>query len=190
MRQGQRVVLVELRGVSEQANKRDLAGRASPLGDDVKEAFLSLHIGRPLLGQRVFDLLCVLESLGSTVGPNEFEGFEVEATGPAGMVVLHAAALDEEWLIRRVVLSRTLCSWADVVRRGISRNQLASVLPGVLQFYDLADLAARLEPRRLEIRQPVDAVGQPISQTDLETAYATSRRAYGHSGGLVLESSP
>ena len=65
---------------------------------------------------------------------------------------MHAAALDEQGLIRRVVLDRCLVSWTDVVRRGISRDQLASVVPGVLRYYDLPDLAARLDPLPVEIR--------------------------------------
>jgi hypothetical protein len=188
LRRGQRVVLAELRGMSERALERGDARRVSPLGEDVREAFLSLHIGRPLLGQRVFDLLCLLESLSSEVGPDCFEGFEITATGPAGLAVLHAAALDAAGLIRRIVLEQPLCSWADVVRRGVSRNQLASVVPGVLKFYDLPDLAARLEPRRLEIHQAVDADGQPLSQSELETVYADCRKAYGRHASLVLRS--
>jgi dienelactone hydrolase len=190
VRRGQRVVLAEMRGMSERGTATEPARPGSPLGQNVKEAFLSLHIGRPLLGQRVFDLLCLVESLRSNLRPNQFEGFELEATGPAGLAVLHAAALDEEGLIRGIALTKTLCSWADVVRQGVSRNQLACVVPGVLEFYDLPDLAARLEPLPLEIRQSVDAVGQPISRSMLDTAYAACRNAYGSRGALVLQSGP
>ena len=80
------------------------------------------------------------------------------ATGPAGLAVLHAAALDEQGLICRVVLDQCLISWADVVRRGVCRDQLASVVPGVLRYYDLPDLVARLDPLPVEIRSPVDAL--------------------------------
>ena len=53
MRRGRRVVLADLRGMG-QAGIADhrRAERDSPLGPEVKEAFLALHIGRPLLGQR------------------------------------------------------------------------------------------------------------------------------------------
>ena len=64
MQRGRRVVLADLRGMGRRLR---IVGRGeapdSPLGQRVKEAFLSLHIGRPLLGQRVIDLLVLLESL-------------------------------------------------------------------------------------------------------------------------------
>ena len=37
------------------------------------------------------------------------------------------------------------------------------MVPGVLQIYDLPDLAARLAPRRLSIHGAVDAMGDPVS---------------------------
>ena len=99
-------------------------------------------------------------------------GFEVTGAGAAGPVVLHAAALDEQGLIRRVVLEQSLVSWADVVERGISREQLGSAVPGVLKFYDLPDLAARLEPCPLEIRQPSERGGPARLAEELEAAYS------------------
>jgi hypothetical protein len=110
------------------------------------------------------DLLCLLEDLKSGFGDQDFPGFEVMATGPAGLAVLHAAALDEHNLIRRVSLDRCLVSWTDVVRRGVCRDQLASVVPGVLRYYDLPELVARLDPLAVDVRSPVDALGQPVGE--------------------------
>ena len=162
----------------------------SPLGPEVKEAFLSLHIGRPLLGQRVTDLLVLLESLKSRKDSPYTSGFELVATGPAGLAVLHAAALDEHGLIRGITLERSLFSWADVVQRGVSRNQIGSAVPGVLRYYDLPDLAARLEPCPLTIRFPVDAMDRSISQNDLQAAFASCIESYGAGGLLTLQASP
>jgi hypothetical protein len=190
VREGRRVVLADLRGMGETRPDSGSSAWHRALGADVTEAFLSLHIGRPLLGQRVLDLLCLLHSLQSEAGPSVTAGFELTGTGAAGAVVLHAAALDELSLIRRVGLERSLVSWSDVVERGISREQLASAVPGVLKFYDLPDLAARLEPCPIEIRQAVNAMGQPISQADLEAAYSPVIQAYGTGGQLVLRAGP
>jgi dienelactone hydrolase len=164
VRRGRRIVLARLRGMGDVSQPRR---RESPLGRDVPAAFLSLHIGRPLLGQRADDLLFLLASMNSELGDAARSGFEVMATGPAGLAVLHAAVLDEQCLIRRVVLDHCLISWADVVRRGVCRDQLASVVPGVLRFYDLPDLVARLDPLPVEIRSPVDALGRPVTISKL-----------------------
>lgn len=190
VRGGRRVVLADLRGMGETCPQAEPGERQSPLGADVKEAFISLYIGRPLLSQRVMDLLCLLQSLGSEPDLAVTAGFEVTGTGAAGPVVLHSAALDEQGLIRRVVLEQSLVSWADVVERGITRDQLGSAVPGVLKFYDLPDLAARLEPCPLEIRYPTNAVGQPVSQSELEAAYSPVIQAFGTGGELVLRAGP
>ena len=84
VREGRRVVLADLRGMGETRRRAEPGERQSPLGADVKEAFLSLHIGRPLLGQRVMDLLCLLQSLGSEPDLAVTAGFEVTGTGAAG----------------------------------------------------------------------------------------------------------
>jgi hypothetical protein len=110
----------------------------------------------------VLDLLCLLASLKAESSEARCPGFEIDATGPSALAVLHAAVLDDTRLIRRIVLDHCLVSWADVVRRGVSRDQLGSVIPGVLRYYDIPDLIARLDPLPIEIRSPVDALGQPI----------------------------
>ena len=110
--------------------------------------------------------------------------------GAAGPVVLHAALLDEHGLIKQVTLERSLISWADVVERGLSRDQMGNVVPGVLASYDLPDLAAKLAPIPLTIQAPVNAMGEPVSQALLERAYAACARAYGPNGKLELLAEP
>jgi hypothetical protein len=187
---GRKVVLADLRGMNETEKRVRSDRNASPLGLDAKEAFLSLHIGRPLLGQRVLDLLTLLESMETGPERRNSAGFELVGTGPAGLAVLHAAALEGRGLIRGITLQHTLISWADVVQRGESQQQLASVVPGVLRYYDLPDLAARLEPCPLVLDSPVDALGREVSQSELEAVYAACVRSYGAGGPLVLKVGP
>jgi hypothetical protein len=175
-------------GAGQGRGQETRAQRGSPFGPDVKEAFLSIHLARPLLGQRVVDLLTVLEGLKSESGGDA--RFRVLGVGAAGPIVLHAAVLDEKGLIQDVVLERSLISWSDVVAKGISRGQLGNVVPGALEAYDLPDLAARLAPRRLRIQTPVDAMGEPISQAEVERAYAMCLKAYGGSDRLELRAGP
>ena len=76
--------------------------------------------------------------------------------------MLHAALLDEKGLIKEVTLERSLSSWEDLVKQGISRDQLGNVVPGALRVYDLPDLAARLAPSAGAHRGPVDAGGRTV----------------------------
>jgi len=185
------IVLVDVRGLGKTTPKAIGADqRRSPFGRNWKEAYIALYLDRPLLGQRVADLLSILEGLDAESGGNGHPGFDVVGIGPAGPVVLHAALLDERGLFKSVTLERSLVSWSDILRKKISRDQLGNVVPGVLQAYDLPDLAARLVPRRLAILAAVDAAGDPVSQSELEAAYAGCVKAYGPAGQLVLRGRP
>ena len=180
-----RLVLVDPRGMGKTSPNGESARNPSPFGRDWKDAYIVLAIDRPLLGQRVTDLLSMLEGLAAEPGERK-HGFHLVGIGAAGPVVLHAALLDEHGLIKQVTVERSLLSWADVVERGLSRDQMGNVVPGVLQSYDLPDLAARLTPIPLTINSPVDASGEPVSQAVLERAYAQCARAYGPGGKLEL----
>ncbi len=167
------MLALDLRGLGETAPGVPARDRPNDLGVDVSEAFLALHLNRPLLGQRVHDLLAVV----AKIADESPEGMDAIGIGTAGPVVLHAAALDRR--IRQVTLERSILSWSAVVTTPISRNQLTNVVPGVLRAYDLPELAATLVPRPLTIRQPVNPVGQPVSQAQLENVYTPARSAYG-----------
>ena len=188
MRPAGRVVLLDPRGMGE-TDPGPTPGRSqSPFGNDVKEAFLSFHLSRPLLGQRVADVLRVLGRAGRRDrARREHNGFRVVGIGAAGPIVLHAALLDRDGLIKEVVLERSLVSWTDVVERGISRGQIGNVVPGVLEVYDLPDLAARWPRDRSGSPSPVNAMGQPIPRADLERAYAACIKAYGLVGSARVK---
>ena len=181
-----RVVYFDPRGMGKTASKGEATRNPSPFGVDWKDAYIALAIGRPLLGQRVADLLGILEGLHAAAEPNGHSGFHVVGIGAAGPVVLHAAMLDRHGLIKRVTLERSLVSWTDVVERGLSRDQMGSVVPGVLEAYDLPDLAARLAPLPLTIEKPVNALGEAVTQAIAEQCYRRCRNAYGPAGPLVL----
>jgi dienelactone hydrolase len=183
---GGNTVFFDPRGMGKTTPKVESGSGDSAFGRDWRDAYVALHIGRPLLGQRVADLLSILEGLAAESGANARNGFHVVGAGAAGPVVLHAALLDEQGLIKQVTLERSLVSWADIVERGVSRNQMGSVVPGVLEAYDLPDLAARLSPLPLTINSPVDAMGEPVSQVTLERSYARCAEAYGAGGKLSL----
>jgi hypothetical protein len=187
---GEKVILVDPRGMGKTTPRAERPDqRRSPFGRDWKEAYIALHVARPLLGQRVADLLRILAGLAADSGEKAPSGFHVVGIGAAGPVVMHAALLDDRGLIKQVSIERSLVSWSDVVERGISRDRLASVVPGVLQVYDLPDLAARLAPLPLAIEAPVDAMGGPVSQATLEEVYARAVTAYAGTGVLRLHGS-
>lgn len=185
---GRRVILAHLRGLDpDEVKNKKSAWFPDP---DVHETFLSLHLGRPLLGQRTLDVLNLLEAIRADYPEGEFPGVELVATGSSALAALHAAILDEHGLVRALTLDGPLLSWTSVVKSGVSRGQFSNAVPGVLAYYDLPDLAARLEPLPLTIRQPVDPMGNPAKPADVEAAYAACRTVYGSAGNLILKSTP
>ncbi len=178
---GADVVLIEPRGMGETAP----GDRPGATGVDTREAFLSLHLDRPLLGQRVYDVLWVLTVLSLTAKPH---GIELIGVGQGGPIVLQAMAMDER--VKGATLERSSLSWSAGVRNPAKRASLADVVPGVLQSYDLPDLTAAIAPRRLTIREPLDPSGKPVSQEVLDAAYALARAAYKAAGAeekLILQ---
>jgi cephalosporin-C deacetylase-like acetyl esterase len=135
----QEVWIFNLRGLGETGP----AGKSVYFGADYKEAFLALHLNRPLLGQRVLDVLSLLKALNS-------DNVQIVGAGTTGPVVLHAAALNER--IREVTLENSLRSWLGVVQQPISYNQLTNAVPGVLKVYDLPDLERSLAPRKSVVK--------------------------------------
>lgn len=151
---GQRVLAVDLRGMGE--TSPSAKGSHGPFGADWKEAFLGFHLNRPLLGQRVFDLRRVLDASG-------MKKVHLVAVGTAGPIALHAAALDER--IQELTLEKSLASWSSILETKVSHDQLANVVPGALRHYDLPDLVKLIAPRKVVIREPVDALGKALSPT-------------------------
>ena len=155
---GEIVALIEPRGMGETAPAAPGKGGYGHgvFGGDEREAFLAMHIDRPLLGQRVYDVIQALSALDSGTG------FRLIGVGKGGPIALHVAALDDR--VKAVELERSIPSWRDVARTPRSVDQLANVVPGVLEVYDLPDLAEAIAPRPLTIRNAVDPAGVPANE--------------------------
>lgn len=134
------IYIFDLRGLGETSP----GAKSAYFGADIKEAFLAMHLNRPLLGQRVLDLLSVIQSIKS-------DQVHVVAAGVTAHVALHSAALDDR--IREVSLDGKVRPWLNVVQTPITYNELTNVVPGVLRVYDLPDLEATLAPRKVTTRE-------------------------------------
>lgn len=171
---GEIVAMIEPRGTGETTPAGGKTTRKGPFGPDESESLLSLDLNRPLLGQRVFDVLRSFRALEN--GDGKPVEFHLIASGPLATVALHAAALDDR--VTELTLDRALVSWSAVARGTVCRDQISNTLPGVLTAYDLPELAASLAPRRLTVRGAVGPAGETVSNKDLADGYARCRAAY------------
>ncbi len=147
VRKGHSVLALDLRGMGETA------------GSEFKEAFLSQHLNRPLLAQRVRDVLRVMPTLG-------LMPYKVVGIGAAAPVALHAVLFAPR--PSALTLEGGISSWTAVAKTPLAKGQLGNVVPGVLKHYDLPDLLAALGPAKVLIRNPVDPAGKPLTAAEFE----------------------
>jgi pimeloyl-ACP methyl ester carboxylesterase len=131
----QEIWMFDLRGLGE-TSPAPVPKTPGYFGVDQREAWLALHLNRPLLGQRVLDVLSLLRAIKG-------EDVQIVGIGSTGPVALHAAALDGR--IKEVTLERSIPSWLSVVPQPITYNQLTNAVPGVLKVYDLPELKQSLK---------------------------------------------
>ena len=153
VKDGRAVLAIDVRGFGETAPAKP----KRYWNNEYPIAYMGVHLGRPLVGQRTEDVRAALAVL---VGRKEVDPGKVRLVGigRGGPVALHAAALDDR--IGEVVLRRSIASWMDVVATPLCKRQLGGVVPGALKRYDLPDLVRAIAPRPVTVREPVDAKGE------------------------------
>ncbi len=141
-RAGRIVLTVDLRGYGE---TRDVGSLGKFFNHEQATAYLAMHIGRTLFSQRIGDILDALDVLHADARVDRGD-IHVLGVGAAGPLAMHAAAFD-----RRIISYETrdaIRSWIDdVVAKPLERDLIGYVVPGVLGYYDLPDLARWIEER-------------------------------------------
>jgi dienelactone hydrolase len=167
-RQGAAVLLADLRGLGETA---DPAAFNDPkyYNQEYRTTQLALHLGRPLLAQRVADVQTLL-----TLIRNDSRLWTLpillRADGRAALVALHAAVLSPRvskkpftmtsdtpqppgtapvWVpqIEQVQVSGGPSSFQYFLENPAAKDAYSEVLPGVLRYYDVPDLRRALGTR-------------------------------------------
>ncbi len=133
---GHIIVAADFRGLGEMEDPA-LYNLAKYWNKEYRAAASSMHLGRPLLGQRVADLHTLLNFCQQHEQLRN-RAVSVVADGVYGPVVMHAAYLDER--IGSARLSNCLKTWASYLAHPMQRDMYANVLYGVLAYYDLPDL--------------------------------------------------
>jgi hypothetical protein len=151
---------------------RFLPPRPFPAGAEAAKAaiqggfyLLSLRaqlVGQTLVGLRADEIIRAVDEVVSRpdVDPVHITAY---ANGPSAIALLHAAAVDKR--ITRVVVEDSLASFRMIAAEPLHRNAPESMIPGVLQHYDIPDLIKAIAPRPVEFLNPVDAAGEHIKES-------------------------
>ena len=136
LQQGYAILLADLRGMGETEDKKEL-NDPKYYNKEYRNAMLSLHIGKPLIGQRVTDIYTILQYINSS---NSLSGLpiEIDASGVAAIPALHAAVMFPQ--INRIYLSNTIRSYKTILEQPEGKDWYSIVVPSVLAYYDLPDL--------------------------------------------------
>lgn len=140
---GKIIVAADFRGIGELEDPY-IYNYTKYWNKEYRIAVTSMHIGRPLMGQRVADMNTLINFCSQD---EKLKGHTVTvvADGVYGPVVMHSAVLDSR--ISRAVLSHCLKSWREYLENPLQRDMYSNVLFGVLNYYDLPDLLKLSEGR-------------------------------------------
>lgn len=166
---GWNLVTLDLRATGALAWPNDAIMRAP----DHNSAQWAMWIGRPLLGQWTNDVLRLVDTLGLAIGGG-VGPVTVIGQGPAGLVALCAAAVDDQQRIAQVAAVGTLASYISDVPY---ENQRVGVMaPGIVRDVgDVPHLAALALPRRVVIAGGVAGGGETLDESQLQEIYRATR---------------
>lgn len=184
-RDGWSIVAPELRATGRYANPRDRINNAI----DHNTAEWAIWIGRPMLGQWVYDVRRTLDAL-SQLDPVKPSEVLVVGRGSSGLVALCAAAIDD-----RITHVRTIGSLTSYVTDRPYRNiRMGAIVPAILKdFGDVSDVAALVAPRHLTMEGGTDGAGGPQSVEVITNLFHSARQsfdAYRVADRLVIQSLP
>jgi pimeloyl-ACP methyl ester carboxylesterase len=129
----------------------------SPYGSDYFYAIHSVMLGRPYVGQKTFDVLRVLDWLAA----NGHTEVHLAGLGWGALPATFAAVLSPH--VRQVTLKKPLRSYAAIAESERYDWPLSTLLPGVLQRFDLPDCYAALNAKNLRQIEPVGATASLVS---------------------------
>ncbi|WP_010587801.1 alpha/beta hydrolase family protein [Schlesneria paludicola] len=168
--EGWAIVAPELRATGRFANAGDKIGNAV----DHNTAEWAMWIGRPLLGQWVYDIHRTLDAIQELHGelPNDIL---IVGKGSSGVVALCSTALDER--IKRVTAIDSLATY--VTDRPYRGFRLGLMVPGILkEFGDIPEIVSLIAPRSVTIQGGQRGDGDALDQSQLEQTFRSTQRVF------------
>ncbi len=120
--------------------------------------FEPMLIGRSVVGIRAGDVVRIVQFLKNRQDVKENE-ISAISFGSLSTVLLHSAVFENS--INKIILVEPLLSYSSIVMNRFYEVPFSAVVPGVLQAYDLPDLAAAVAPRKLLMINIKDQMNEP-----------------------------
>ena len=173
-RQGFAVCVPDLRGIG------DLQGEIGPgnprytrrHNEEEEYAWASLILGKPLLGQRVSDVLALVRGLKQhpVLGSRPIV---LAAQGRLTVVAQFAAALNPQ--ITRLYLTGGLVSFHSVAETENYGHAFSNFLPGILNATDLPEVTAQMGARKVTLAGLIDGAGRRLDSATIRKVFEKVR---------------
>jgi cephalosporin-C deacetylase-like acetyl esterase len=165
------VLAPDLRGTGETRPVHDGIAQAP----DHNSAEHALWVGRPLLGQWVFDVLCLLDWM-ATFKSFFRARFAVVGLGQAGIVALCAGGYLHDRVASTAAIGLPVTYITEeAYAPGTHMGLLA---PGILRVGDVPHLAALCAPRKLLVAEGVTPQGKKLNAKEMTEAFQFTRSIY------------
>ena len=175
---GYSVLLGDLPGIGE-LGPGYLKGDAYIESISYNQWFAGILTGKSIVGLRAEDIIRMAHFIQTNLP--DHKSVSVISVGVLGSEILHAAVFEET--IQKVCLVQPFLSFADIA---LSHEYLPGFIPstvaGALEAYDLADLMAALNPRKLLIINPLSANGTLLDEVRAGEKLAFPINVYSHKG--------
>jgi dienelactone hydrolase len=181
VQKGVAVCAIDLRGLGVSTPHSPSAGPDFYGGMPLREryAWACFGLGKPVLGQRVWDLLRCLDYLESR---RDVDHSLIVGLGERGaaLAVLLSAVLDDR--LRSTLFDRPIATYASIVESKAYSLRLSWFLFDVLKHFDLPDLTALLAPRPCWILNAASAQGETLAKSEVASLYERAAAAFKQSG--------
>lgn len=149
----------------------------TPEGPDCfRAAMTALLLGRTLLGERVWDVMRLLDVLEQNFPQADMQNILCMGNSGGGTTTFYAACLEQR--IRYAMPSCAVCSYAPSI--GDVEHCSCNYVPAIARFFDMGDLAGLIAPRALVI---VAGRMDPIFPLKgVQEAYAQAQTLYAACG--------
>ena len=144
---------------------------------DANQAMATLLLGRNAIGERVWDVMCVLDAVLKYF-EDIIDESKIACMGNSGggTVTYYVSCLDE-----RITLAIPSCSVCDFDKSIMSINHCpCNYIPGIRKYFDMGDLGALIAPRNLLVVCGIEDSIFPID--GVKNSFELTKKAYEHIG--------
>lgn len=147
------------------------------LRDDYSWA--NLILGNPVLGQQVWDFLRCLDFLKSRADADSHQ-IHVAGFDGGGLASLLGTILDDR--PQSLLCGHMIADFRSVLESENYHVELSWLVPGLLRDFDLPDLIATLAPRRCTLLNALDAHGDVLPESVMQTRFRVAMDLYSRVG--------